>query len=53
MLLVDARVGPSSIQGLGLFAQEFIPKGTTIWEYDAGLDLRLSQAEVEIGRAHV
>lgn len=47
MLLVDARVGPSSIQGLGLFAQEFIPKGTTIWEYDAGLDLRLSQAEVD------
>jgi hypothetical protein len=47
MLLVEARVGPSSIHGLGLFAQQFIPKGTPVWERAPGLDLALSQEQVD------
>jgi hypothetical protein len=47
VLLVDARVGLSSVGGFGLFAQQFISKGTPVWEYAPGLDLSLSQAEVD------
>jgi len=47
MLLVDTRVGPSSIHGLGLFAQQFIGKGTLVWERVPGLDLALSQEQVD------
>lgn len=38
MLLVNARKGPSKIHGQGLIAQEFIPKGTRIWEFRKGYD---------------
>ncbi|HMO52171.1 MAG TPA: SET domain-containing protein [Kiritimatiellia bacterium] len=38
MLLVNARKGSSKIHGQGLIAQEFIPKGTRIWEFRAGYD---------------
>ena len=31
MLWVDARAGMSKIQGIGLFAHEFIPKGVCVW----------------------
>ena len=47
MLLVDATVGPSSIQGLGLFANQFIPKGTKIWIFAEGFDVELTEAQIE------
>lgn len=31
MLLVKTTIGPSSIQGMGLFADEIIPSGTLVW----------------------
>ena len=34
MLLVDARAGISKIHGIGLFAYEFIPKGTHVWMFN-------------------
>lgn len=34
MLLVKTIVKKSTIHGLGLFADEFIPKGTVTWRYD-------------------
>lgn len=39
--MVKTRIGPSKIKGagLGLFASEFIPKGTTTWRFMPGLDL--------------
>lgn len=41
MLMVKTKVGPSTIRGagLGLFADEFIPKGTTTWRFMPGLDI--------------
>jgi hypothetical protein len=41
MLMVKTYIGPSKIKGagLGLFAAEFIPKGTTTWRFMPGLDL--------------
>lgn len=43
MLLVNAKAGPSKIHGLGLIAQEFIPKGTRIWVFQPGFDLVISE----------
>ena len=39
MLLVDARAGLSEVHGIGLIAQEFIPRGTRIWTFQEGFDL--------------
>jgi len=41
MLRVKTRVGVSAIHGLGLFADEFIPQGTIVWDFDPGFDHRL------------
>jgi hypothetical protein len=37
MLLIKARVRPSTIHGLGLFAEQFIPSGTIIFSRDLTL----------------
>lgn len=42
MLIVKTFVAASSIHGLGLFAGQFIRKGTVVWEYREGIDFRLS-----------
>ena len=47
MLMVKTRIGPSPIHGIGLFADELIPKGTRIWEYREGVDQRFDQGFVE------
>ena len=41
MLLVKTKVGSSKIHGIGLFAAEFIPKGTQTWKFQPGFDLEL------------
>lgn len=46
MLLVAARVGPSAIHGLGLFAAEPIARGTAVWQFLPGFDLDLSPNQV-------
>ena len=38
MMLVRTRVAPSAIHGLGLFAVEFVPRGTSIWRFEPGFD---------------
>lgn len=47
MLLVKTKLDKSKIAGIGLFADEFIKKGTKVWEYQPILDLLLSKEEVE------
>jgi Proteins containing SET domain len=39
--MVKTRLGPSKIHGVGLFADQFITKGTTTWMYAPGFDLRI------------
>jgi uncharacterized protein len=46
MLVIQARVGLSSIQGLGLMAQQFIPKGAVIWRYAPGFDIEISESDL-------
>lgn len=42
MLLVKTKIGPSTIQGIGLFADQFISKGTRVWEFNSDLDLEIT-----------
>jgi SET domain-containing protein len=44
MLLVRTRLQPSQIEGIGLFAAQFIPRGTVIWRFDATIDQRFNEA---------
>lgn len=47
MLLIRTKIGKSKIHGIGLFADEDIPIGTTIWIYFPKLDIALKTQEVE------
>ena len=47
MIQVKTKIGQSKIQGTGLFAEEFIPKGTVIWKFTPGFDLKFTQEEVD------
>jgi len=42
MMLIKTRVQPSAIHGMGLFAVEFIPRGTPIWRFQTGFDQEFS-----------
>lgn len=39
MLLVKTKIGLSTTHGIGLFADQFIPKGTITWRFMPGIDL--------------
>jgi SET domain-containing protein len=47
MLLVKTKIGPSKIAGIGLFAGQFIPKGTFVWRFQEGFDLRFDKDYLE------
>jgi len=47
MLKIKVKIGKSSIQGIGLFADQFIPKGTTTWRYEQNLDISITKEEIE------
>lgn len=37
--MVKTTLGTSAVHGIGLFADQFIPKGTVTWRFMPGLDL--------------
>lgn len=43
MLLVKTKIGLSKINGIGLFANELIPKDTWIWRFKKGFDIRVDE----------
>jgi SET domain-containing protein len=47
MLRVKVKPHQSALQGTGLFADEFIPKGTVTWQYDPEFDLSYDQAYLD------
>lgn len=47
MLTVKTHIGKSTIHGIGLFATEFIPKGTLVWELNTNFDLVYTHEEFE------
>ena len=48
MLLVKTKICPSKINGIGLFADQFIPKGTVTWKAVLEFDRRFSAKDLEI-----
>ncbi|WP_108681366.1 SET domain-containing protein [Methyloceanibacter sp. wino2] len=46
MLLISTFVAPSSIEGLGVFADEFVPRGTIIWQYNPKFDVLVDDTEL-------
>jgi len=53
MLLVKTRLDRSQISGIGLYADEFIPKGTIIWRFTPGLDLKLNEEQLRDYKSRV
>ncbi len=47
MLTIRTSLGLSTIAGTGLFAAEFIPKGTIIWKFDPLLDQVYAEEEYQ------
>ena len=47
MILVSAKLKSSDIHGIGIFAKQFIPKGTKVWEFKDGFDLIFSKEQVD------
>lgn len=47
MLTIKTVLKPSKIQGIGLFADEKIPKGKVTWLYDPRFDISFDPVEVE------
>lgn len=46
MMIVPTFVAPSSIEGVGLFAEEPIARGTPIWVLNERFDLHFTQGEL-------
>lgn len=43
MLLIKTKISLSKIHGIGLFADQFIQKGTPLWEFTPGFDLKVDK----------
>lgn len=46
MILVKTKIGSSEIHGIGLFADQFIPKGTVTWQYNPAFDIAFSMEQI-------
>lgn len=52
MLTILASAKPSPIHGVGLFADQLIPKGTITWRFDPRFDLVFTNEQVDKLLAH-
>ncbi len=46
MLLVKTKIQESPIHGVGLFADQFIPKGTEVWRFTHGFDQKFTREQI-------
>ncbi len=46
MLLVKTKIKESEVHGVGLFADQFIPKGTEIWRFTPGFDQKFTREQI-------
>lgn len=46
MLLIPTSLKASSIHGLGVFAESFIPKGTLAWRFMPGFDVIVTEEQL-------
>lgn len=47
MLVVKTKIGQSKVEGIGLFADQFIPKGAVTWKFNPKFDIYFNPSEVE------
>ena len=47
MILVKTKIGQSKINGIGLFANQFIPKGTLVQKFMPGFDLIIPESDIQ------
>lgn len=47
MLLVKTKIGQSKIHGIGLFSDQFIPKGTLVQKFISGFDLVIPKSKIK------
>ena len=47
MLRVKTRLGLSRVDGVGLFADQFIAKGTVTWKYDPNFDVKWTEKQAK------
>lgn len=52
MLLVKTKLSYSPIHGIGLFADEFIKKGTEVWRFTPKLDRVFTEQELQEQNTH-
>lgn len=53
MMLVRNYIAASPIEGLGVYADEFIPAGTLLWQLHSNFSATFSIAEVEAMPPHI
>lgn len=53
MLTVSTYVGPSAIDGLGVFAGEFIERGRLLWSLNPKFDIFIQEGEIGACPPHV
>ncbi len=53
MLTVSSYVAPSAIEGLGVFAGEFIPAGRLMWDLNPKFDIFIDRLEIESFPQHM
>jgi len=46
MLLIKTKIKESPIHGIGLFADQYIPRGTEIWRFTDGFDTKFTREEI-------
>jgi len=47
MLFIRTKLAPSSIHGIGVFSEEFVPMGNIVWKWHDGVDQRVPVELVE------
>lgn len=47
MLCIKTRIANSPIHGIGLYADQFIPKGTLIWKFEPTIDIVLTEKDLQ------
>jgi len=53
MLRIKTKLAPSNIDGVGLFADQFIPAGTITWQYDPEFDVAFDENVIDRIPQHV
>ena len=46
MLKIKTKIGVSKTHGIGLFADQYIPKGTVTWQYTPDFDLTFEETSL-------